>query len=84
MKKFVNPQQLAQQAMRLQEYENRKNIDEINRLKKEIDDGYNFVLPPLNATKGHVRGLTTDFVPTTNSSSNWNGDATIKHSIQDK
>ena len=48
-------------------------MDDYHREHKKSADGYNnLILPPLNGSNGHVRGLTSDFIPTTNSSSNWN------------
>ena len=41
-----------------------------------MEGGYNLVLPPLNGINQSGRGgqVGTDFVPTTNSSTNWNNE----------
>ena len=62
----------------MQDYEHKKNLEEnrFQEYKNAIEGGYNLVLPPLNGINQSGRGgqVGTDFVPTTNSSTNWNND----------
>lgn len=62
MNKFVKPHQLAQQAIRLQEYNS----------KTAVDDSQ-IILPPVQTN----RIVASEFIPTTNSSGCWNAESNL-------